>query len=260
MSDAQDLLVEVVDGIAMLTLNRPERRNAINTHMVDAWADALRRFQDDDAVRVVVVTGAGSAFCAGGDVEAFGRDLDAVEQKQFLFDHVFQVAAALEVLDKPVIAAINGPAMGAGLDMALLCDIRIAAAGAVMGEAYIKVGVAPGDGGAWLLPRLIGVDRALDLLWTGRTVGAEEALAMGLVTKVVPDAELLDATRAYAAALASGPQQAIRITKRAVRQAATMDLRTHVDLMSSHMAILRTTRDFEEGVAALRERRPPKFD
>jgi enoyl-CoA hydratase/carnithine racemase len=246
-------------GIATLTLNRPERRNAINADLLDSCVDAVRQVAGDPAARVLVITGAGSAFCAGGDVDAFGHDLSAGDQKRFLFETVFRLSQALLELDKPVLAMINGPAMGAGLDLALLCDLRFAADDAPLGEAYIRVGVAPGDGGAWLLPRLIGTARALDLLWTGRAVRGHEARELGLVDFVFPAAELRAATYEYAERLATGPQEAIRITKRAVYQSAQMDLRTHVDMMSSHMAILRASPDFAEGVAALRERRAPQF-
>jgi enoyl-CoA hydratase/carnithine racemase len=247
------------DGVATLTLNRPHRRNAIDAGLLAGCVDGLRRAHVDDDVRVVLVTGAGSAFCAGGDVDAFGHEMTPSEQKRFLFETVFEVARTLEVIDKPVIAMVNGHAMGAGLDLALMCDLRFAAEDAKLGEAYIKVGVAPGDGGAWLLPRLVGTARALDLLWTGRAVSGTEAAAMGMVNAAFPADRLEHETRRYARALAHGPLEAIRVTKRAVYQAAQVDLRTHVDLMSSHMAVLRASPDFAEGVAALREGRPPHF-
>lgn len=245
-------------GVATVTLNRPARRNAINAEVIEGCVAAIQRSRQDD-VRVVVLTGAGSAFCAGGDVNVFGDDWSAAEQKRFLFEGVFELSQALQAFDKPVIAMVNGPAMGAGLDLALLCDLRFAAREARLGESYIKVGVTAGDGGAWLLTRLVGRAKALDLLWTGRELDGDEALALGVVDRVFPGAELSDGTYTYARALADGPLEAIRMTKRAVYQADQMDLRTHVDMMSSHMAILRETPDFAEGVAALRERRAPDF-
>lgn len=259
MAEEEVVIVSVDDGIATLLLNRPERRNAINAEVIAACVKGVDRSREDD-VRVVVLTGAGSAFCAGGDVTVFGDDWSAAEQKRFLFEGVFSLSQALQSFDKPVIAMLNGPAMGAGLDLALLCDLRFAASDARLGESYIRVGVAPGDGGAWLLPRLIGTARALDLLWTGREVAGEDALAIGLVDRVFAPDQLAKKTYAYARSLADGPVEAIRMTKRAVYQAAQMDLRTHVDMMSSHMAILRESPDFAEGVAALRERRPPRFN
>jgi 2-(1,2-epoxy-1,2-dihydrophenyl)acetyl-CoA isomerase len=260
MADEEVVAVTVDgDGIATFLLNRPERRNAINAEVVAACVAGLDRAREDD-VRVVVLTGAGSAFCAGGDVNVFGDDWSAAQQKRFLFEGVFTLSQALQTFDKPVIAMLNGPAMGAGLDLALLCDLRFAAADARLGESYIRVGVAPGDGGAWLLPRLIGTSRALDLLWTGREVMGEEALALGVVDRVFAPDQLAKETYAFAKALADGPLEAIRMTKRAVYQAGQMDLRTHVDMISSHMAILRESPDFAEGVAALRERRAPRFN
>lgn len=259
MSDDVVELERSPEGVLTLRLNRPERRNAINEALVHAWADALEDARTDEEVRVIVVTGAGSAFCAGGDFTAIEQGRDAVAQKAFLFEHVFRVAKVLQDVDKPVIAMINGPAMGAGLDMALLCDLRFAAEDAKLGEAYIKVGVTAGDGGAWLLPRLVGVGTALDLLWTGRTVSGQEALSIGLVDRVFPSERLHEETFAYARQLAAGPQAAIRITKRAVYQAMHMDLRSHIDQMSSHMAVLRQTDDYREGLTALQERREPRF-
>jgi 2-(1,2-epoxy-1,2-dihydrophenyl)acetyl-CoA isomerase len=258
MSAEDVVVVTVEDGIATLLLNRPERRNAINAEVIAGCVAGIDRARADD-VRAVVLTGAGSAFCAGGDVGVFGDDWSAAEQKRFLFEGVFTLSQALQTFDKPVIAMLNGAAMGAGLDLALLCDLRFAADDARLGESYVRVGVAPGDGGAWLLPRLLGTARALDLLWTGREVRGEEALALGLVDRSFAPDQLAKETYAYARALADGPVEAIRMTKRAVYQAAQMDLRTHVDMMSSHMAILRESPDFAEGVAALRERRPPRF-
>jgi enoyl-CoA hydratase/carnithine racemase len=246
-------------GVLTIVLNRPERRNAITAALAEAWADALRSAQADPGTRAIVVTGAGTAFCAGGDFEDFDADRGAVDQKAFLLEHVFRVARTLEDVDKPVIAMINGAAMGAGLDMALLCDLRFAAEDARLGEAYVDVGVTAGDGGAWLLPRLIGIPRALDLLWTGRRIDGREAARIGLVDHAVPADQLAAVTLDYARALARGPLEAIRITKRAVYQAAGMDLRTHVDMMSSHMAVLRQTPDYQEGLAALRAKRRPVF-
>jgi enoyl-CoA hydratase/carnithine racemase len=178
---AAPLLYEVDEGIATLTLNRPDKLNAFNIPMIDAWAEALARARTDPGVRVVVVTGRGRAFCAGGDLGEMAEKLDAeaFRHKDYLWEHVHRIALTLEDLDKPVIAALNGVAVGAGLDMALMCDLRFAAAEARFAEGYLKVGLVPGDGGAWYLPRLVGVAKALELFWSGEAIDAQEALRAG---------------------------------------------------------------------------------
>jgi enoyl-CoA hydratase/carnithine racemase len=254
------LLYEIRDGIATITLNRPDRLNAFNNEMIDLWVDALHDAGQNDAVQVVVVTGAGRAFCSGGDVGgmAYRGEATALDQKRWL-ESIHRVPLALEALDKPVIAAMNGAAVGAGLDMALMCDLRFAAAGARFSEGYVKVGLIPGDGGTFFLPRLVGVAKALELLWTGDFVNAEEAERIGLVNRVLPPDQLLPGTYEYAARLAAGPTIAIRMIKRAVYQGLRMDLRGHLDLISSHMSIIRQTEDHKEGARAFVEKRPPEF-
>ena len=257
-----ELLYEVrPDGVALIILNRPERLNAFTRKMIDLWVDALEDARGNDAVQVVVVTGAGRAFCSGGDVGGMNErptDLTGLDHKRWL-EVIHRVPLTLETLDKPVIAAMNGVAVGAGLDMALMCDLRYAAAGSRFSEGYVKVGLIPGDGGTYFLPRLVGTARALELLWTGDFISAEDAESIGLVNRVVPADELLPTTLDLAARLASGPTVAIRTIKRAVYQGVRMDLRTHLDLISSHMAIVRQTHDHREGARAFVEKRPPRF-
>ncbi len=260
----EDLLFEVSEGIALLTLNRPERRNAFTPPMLDAWAEALLRCRDDDAIRVLVLTGAGGAFCAGGDVGRMKENADAgvetpLEQKTFIWQGIGRIPRLLMEIDKPFIAAVNGVAAGAGLDMALMADLIFAARSARMGETYIRVGLIPGDGGAWLLPRIVGMSKALELLWTGDMIDADEALRIGLVNRVFDDARLMDETMAFAARLARGPTQAIRMTKRLCRQGVQTGLIEHMDLATSHQPILKATADHREAVAAFREKRAPRF-
>jgi enoyl-CoA hydratase/carnithine racemase len=254
------LLYEIHDGVATITLNRPERRNAFTLEMLDLWAEALRDARTDDAVQAVVVTGAGQAFCSGGDVGGMASrgELSGLEHKQAL-ELVHRIPLALEVLDKPVIAAINGPAIGAGCDMALMCDLRFMADDARLSEGYVRVGLIPGDGGTYFLPRLVGTAKALELLWTGDLIDAQEALRLGIVNRVVPAAELMPTVHEFAGRLANGPTVAIRAIKRAVYQGARMDLRTHLDLISSHMSFIRQTEDHREGARAYVEKRPPEF-
>ncbi len=257
MSDQPPVRLDVdADGIATLTLNRPDQLNAFDLKMIEAWRAALESAEADERVKVIVVTGAGRAFCAGGDFEEMAKfsEMDSLERKNFLFRNVHRIPLALERMDKPVIAAINGAARGAGLDMALMCDIRLMAQSATLAETYINIGLMAGDAGSWFLPRLIGSARALELFWTGRVVGAEEAERIGMVNRSVPDAELMSATYELARTIASKPQQAIRFFRRAVYQSQTMALATHLDMVSSHMAVLEDTAEHRAGIAAFRTR------
>ncbi|WTW98353.1 enoyl-CoA hydratase-related protein [Streptomycetaceae bacterium NBC_01309] len=259
MTDAEsrELDYRVADHIATITLNRPHRKNAFTMEVVDAWAGALRDAQADPDVRVVLLTGAGDAFCSGVDLDAFAdRERTPLAEKQLLTDRIHQVAFAAEALTKPYIAAVNGVAVGAGMDMALMADIRIAARSARFSEGYIRVGLVPGDGGCWYLPKIVGTATALRLLWTGDFVDADEALGMGLVSAVHPDEEFPAVARAFAARLAAQPPIAIQLIKRAVREGERHDLRTALDLISSHQAVVTSTRDSAEALAAFREKRP----
>src|SRR4051794_33864720 len=219
-----DLEWRVEGSVGTITLNRPERRNAFPFGMVGEWAALLREVRTDDAVRVVVLTGTGDrAFCSGIDLDSISNAdprLTPLERKSQLHDEIHQVALALEALDKPVIASINGAAVGAGLDMALMCDLRIAARSARLSEGYIKVGLTPGDGGAYYLPRLVGTAKALELLPPGDAVPADEAHRIGMVNRVVDDADLAAATRALAEQIAAAPPVTVRMIKRATYQSA----------------------------------------
>jgi 2-(1,2-epoxy-1,2-dihydrophenyl)acetyl-CoA isomerase len=259
MSD--DELLYTVDGsIATLTLNRPDKLNAFTQAMIDRWVWALGEAQRDPAVNVVVVTGTGRAFCAGGDVGRMGEGQPTpLEHKARLWENIHRVPKTLEAVDKPVIAMVNGLAVGAGMGMALMCDLRVASDAARFSTGYVNVGLVPGDGDAFFLPRLVGSARALELLWTGDFVEAAEAERLGIVNRVVPAARLAEETRALARRIAAGPQVAIRLTKRLVYQSLRLDLRTHLDLVSSHMAVVRDTEDHQEGVRAFKEKRPPEF-
>jgi enoyl-CoA hydratase/carnithine racemase len=225
-----DLLYEVKDKVATITLNRPDKLNAFTGDMIEAWARSLGEAQRDESVNVVIVTGAGRAFCSGGDV---GR--------------------------MPVIAMVNGLAVGAGMGMCVMCDIRVAAESARFSTGYVKVGLVPGDGDTYFLPRLVGAAKALELLWTADFIEAPEAHRLGIVQRVVPDAQLKEATYALARQIADGPQIPVRMIKRLVYQSLKLDLRTHLDLVSSHMSIVRQTADHAEGVAAFKEKRAAKF-
>jgi len=255
-----DLLYEVKDKIATITLNRPDKLNAFTGPMIDAWAKALAEAQADDDVNVVVVTGAGRAFCAGGDVARMRETKPTpLENKNQLWENIHRVPRTLEAMDKPVIAMVNGLAVGAGMGMCLMCDVRIASDEARFSTGYVRVGLVPGDGDTYFLPRLVGAAKALELLWTADFVDAQEALRLGIVNRVVPAGDLTQQTRDFAEQLAGGPQIPIRMIKRLVYQSLRLDLRTHLDLVSSHMAVVRETADHAEGVAAFKEKRTPRF-
>ncbi|MCH9675125.1 MAG: enoyl-CoA hydratase/isomerase family protein [Gammaproteobacteria bacterium] len=261
MSD--DLRFDVHQGIATITLNRPKALNAFSDPMLIDWASALRDCQSNDAVRAVVLTGAGRAFCAGGDMKSMRgwatADNAALALKDYLTTFVHPVARAVEALDKPYLVAVNGAATGAGMDMTLYGDIRFAAKSARFAETYIKVGLVAGDGGAWLLPRLVGITRALEMLWTGDFIDAVEAERIGLVSRVVDDEQLMSTTYEFAERLVTGPQRAIRLMKRSLYQSLGSDMQTALETVSSHMGALVGTADHSEAVSAFLEKRPPKF-
>ena len=255
------------DGVALLTLNRPERMNSFTNRMIDEWVWAIEQARDDDAVRAVIVTGAGErAFCAGMDVqqEAAGEGVLRTEsgpalRRNTLRYSVHRVPRALALLDKPYIAAVNGAAVGAGMDMASMADLRFAADSARFGMAYVRMGIIPGDAGAYFLPRLVGVSRALELIWSGEIFGAAQAQEWGYVSRVYPAADLLKETRAYAAQLAEGPAVAIQLAKRLVYRSLETDLDHALDLAQSAMVIAQSTEDAVEGPRAFTEKRKPQF-
>ena len=255
-----DLEYRVENGVGTILLNRPEKRNAFTLEMLHLWAEVYREARTDDNVGAVVVTGAGDAFCAGGDLEGLvPGEPTPYDRKAFLTDHVHRVIYALEDLDKPVIAAVNGVAVGAGMDMALMCDMRFAARSVRLSEGYVRVGLVPGDGGAYYLPRLVGTAKALELLLTGDFVDAEEAHRIGIVNRVYDDDELAAETQLFAERLAAGPPLVTRMIKRTVYQSARSDLRTSLDLVSSHMGIVQSTEDSKEALSAFLEKREPGF-
>lgn len=259
MTDQINFKIE--NHIGFITLNRPDKLNAFTTEMLHSWADALTECATNDDVRVIVLTGSGRGFCSGGDINSFRENEgnNAYARKKSLADRVHQIPLIMDTLDKPVIVAVNGVATGAGMDMALMGDIRIAARSARFAESYIRVGIFAGDGGTWYLPRLVGTPKALELLWTGRFVEAEEAYEIGIVNQVVDDAELMEATKAMAQKIAAQPPIAVRMMKRAVYQGLRMDLRTHLDMASSHMATIYSTDDHSEALSALKDKRQGHF-
>jgi 2-(1,2-epoxy-1,2-dihydrophenyl)acetyl-CoA isomerase len=258
-----DVILTEVNGdthVAILTLNKPDKLNAFDRELVDEWAAALLELGANRDVHVIVVTGAGKAFCAGGDLATLGEEVGPIGRKEFLRDHVHRVQRALRDVPQPTIAMINGAAIGAGFDMALLCDLRIASDEAKIGEAYINLALVPGDGGAWLLPRLVGPSRALELLWTGKILDGRQAAEWGLVNQSVPRDELSATTYALADKLAAGPQLAQRLIKRAVYTGELMPRDVHYDMVSSYMALAQSHPDFTGAVESAQRGEKPVFD
>lgn len=260
------VLYESRDRIATLTLNRPEERNAIGTHAAcEAIVDALRRANADPEIRCIIVTGAGTAFCAGGNVKKM-LDRDGISRRETpaataenYRRGIQRIPLTFADIDLPSIAAVNGPAIGAGCDLACMCDIRIASDKAQFAESFLKVGLIPGDGGAWLLPRIVGWSKAAELTFTADTIGAEEARAIGLVSQVVPHAELMTAARALAARIAASPPQALRMSRRLLRASRHATLAELLELSADLQALAHETEDHKEAVAAYIEKRPPQF-
>lgn len=266
MSDEHEVLYQVEDAIATITLNRPERMNSFSPGLLSGWEQSIRRATEDDDVRVVVVTGAGRAFCAGADLKAQGdanyavaAERNAGERRNSLRHSVHRVPQALQYLDKPYIAAVNGAAVGAGMDMVSMADIRIASDQARFGMSYVNVGLIPGDGGAWLLPRIVGVSKALELIWTGEIFGAEQALEFGYVQRVVPHDSLMDETYAFARRLTEGPPIAMQLAKRLVYRALNQPFPEALEAAQAAMAMVQSTDDSREGPRAFVEKRKPQF-
>jgi len=253
------------DGIVTLTLNRPEMRNPISDpEMVEAVIDALTRADGDDGVRVIILTGAGTAFSSGGNLKAMGSagglndELPARTRTNYKRG-IQRIPLVFEAMEVPVIAAVNGPAIGAGCDLACMCDLRIAGESARFAESFVKVGIVPGDGGAWLLPRVVGFSKACEMAFTGDAIDAAEALACGLVSKVVPDADLLDAAKALAARIAVNPPHVVRMTKRLLREGRNVRIDTLLEMSAAMQALAHATADHREAVAAMLEKRKPTF-
>jgi enoyl-CoA hydratase/carnithine racemase len=237
-----DLIVEKRRPLVRLTLNRPEKRNAFSDPMVDGLIQALTEADSDPEVKAVVITGAGNAFCAGGDIESMKRgELRSWGMKDYLWERLQKLPLAMEAFEKPLVAAVNGPATGAGLDLALACDLRSASSNAVFVSSYVRLGLAPGFGGCWYLPRLIGTGRALELLLSGRKVTSEEALAMGMINRIFPQPDLIRETEAWIDEMVGRPLPALRFIKRLVQQGMSSTLRSHLDTVSSHDALLSLT-------------------
>lgn len=267
MSNPSAVLYETVeDGIVLLTLNRPEIRNPISDpEMVEALLEALARLDADPAARVAILTGAGKGFSSGGNIREMkaGGNLNAgtpVATRLAYKRGIQRLPLAFAALEVPVIAAVNGAAMGAGCDLTCMCDLRIAAEGAIFAESFVKLGLIAGDGGSWLLPRVIGWSKAAEMALTGDPIDAAEALACGLVSKVVPAEDLQETALALARRIAANPPHAVRMTRRLLWEGRRADLATLLEMAAAMQAGAHATADHAEAVDAFLEKRKPSFD
>ncbi|KRB52570.1 enoyl-CoA hydratase/isomerase family protein [Phenylobacterium sp. Root700] len=261
---SEEVLYEVSDAIATLTLNRPERLNTISGPMLARLTQLLIKANEDPAVRVIVLTGTGRAFCAGLDlVDATqGSGIGSDKQVSTIsvnLDLRNTPPTVLFASDKPTICALNGSAAGYGMDTAMGCDIRIAGESAKMAAAFVKRGVVPESGGTWILPRLLGWAKAAELIFTGRTLSARESLELGLVNHVVPDAELAAKTREIALEMAANAPLAVQSAKRLMRMGLTETFNDHVHHVYLQFLQLIRTQDFKEGMTSFLEKRPADF-
>jgi len=262
MADYETLLWERSQGVATITLNRPDVFNALNPTLLEELRQALRRAAADRATGAIVITGAGRAFSAGQDLRNFqeGDVSDPAGQvSQALERQYSPVVRLIRNLPKPVIAAVNGVAAGAGMSLALACDIRLLADTASFTLAFSRIGLIPDAGSNFSLPRLVGLSRALELAWTSRRVGADEALRIGLVNRVVPAADLGAEAAELARSLARGAREAIALTKQAMTAGAQLSLDETLALEAELQARLAGSPDFLEGLAAFLEKREPRF-
>lgn len=246
------------DGIASIQLDRPDTLNAFTYEMAESLFKAFHDARSDPGVKVIMLSGKGDAFCSGGNIKDMAEGkLASWDMKRFLWDHVQRLTLHMQDIDKPLLAVIDGPAHGGGFDLALACDLRIASERATFCATYVKIGLAPGNGSAYFLPRYIGTTRALDILLTGRVVDMKEALDLGLVQTVVPPNRLLDAAFHYARTITRWPLESLRAVKRAVHHGLHSDLRGHLDYMSSQLALLTQTPEHRRAVEGFVSQRSP---
>lgn len=265
MPEMIDATLTLEDRVATLTLNRHDMRNTLTgNHMIDHVVDTVAWANANTDVSALIITGAGSAFSAGGNVKAmaersqdFAGDTGTVAQSYR--DGIQRIPIAIESAEVPVIAAVNGPAIGAGCDLACMCDLRIASTDARFGETFVNLGLISGDGGAWFLPRIVGYQRAAEMTFTGRVVKAEEALALGLVLEVVEPDQLMPRTMEIAKGIASKPPITVRYTKRLLKQSQRAELKDFLAQCSFFQAVCHETDDHKEAVMAFVEKRSANF-
>lgn len=257
--DDKTIIVKKENGVSTIILNRPERLNAISSEMVRELQDATAELERDKGVKVVVLAAVGRAFCSGADMlspavidNTGGELMDGVRLMS-------DITLNLRRMPKPVLAAVNGPAVAAGFNLVLACDIIIASEKASFGEVFVKIGLHPDLGGTFFLPRLIGTSKACELMFTGKTIDAKEAERIGIVNQVVPHGQLESVVADLASSLAKGPSLAIELVKKSIYQGMTMDLASVIDMEARAQAICMLSEDSKEGAKAFLEKRPPMF-
>jgi enoyl-CoA hydratase/carnithine racemase len=262
----RDIVFEMPEPrIALVTLNRPDKMNAYTGAMCDDLVEALGRYVADDGLRCLIVTGAGRGFCSGGDVSGSDPGRPDYHNKQMGYGHemrvgMHRVVTTLHRIDKPVVAMINGPAVAGGLTLALACDFRLAADNAKLGDTSGKFGLLPDEGGAWFFPRVMGLDHALKMTLLAEVYSASEALKFGLVTEVIPAAELRERTFAFARAIADRAPLAVRLAKSMMRHGLDASLEHSLNDAALAVMIANPSQDVREGVKAFFEKREPKFE
>lgn len=261
-TDTDEVLCHVEDRVAVVTLNRPAARNALTLDMKRALVSLLPALAEDDGVRAVLLTGAGGAFCAGGDTKTMAREgkPPSPEERKQLLDWEHRIPLGLHTLGKPTLAALPGPAAGAGFSLALACDLRVAAASAFVTTSYVKLGLSGDYGGSWFLAQLVGPARAKEIYFTGDRIDAATCERLGIVNRVVPDPQLGKEALGLAKRIAAGPPIALRYMKDNLNRALVQDLATCLDLEAERMVQGATTEDYLEAVAAYQEKRTPEFE
>lgn len=249
------------DGVLRITLDRPEQLNCWDRKLNAELFAALESVMDDDSIRIVVVTGTGRAFCTGGDLDEFRRGIDenAAAYISEVVRQSHEIILQVRKANKIFIASVNGLAAGSGFNLALACDIKIAAKSAKFAQRFVRVGLSPDTGGTYFLPRMIGITRATELLLTGEFISAEVAAELGLITRAVEDADLSEATEEWVRRLSAGAFRALLQAKRLINQSALPELAVHLEAERDAMVSTARTEDFKEGVSAFLEKRQPRF-
>ncbi len=264
--ESKTLIYEKIGNVASITLNRPEKRNALRGIELTEWVSILNDARDDDDIRALIVTGNGSSFCSGADfsyetqTESMqGFPLPLTKHMRYWEKNAHSLIRAVDKFEKPYICALNGTATGWGMDLASMCDIRIASDKARVAMTYVNMGLAPGGAGAYYMPKILGLPKTLELIWTGRWMDADEMLMTGYVTKVIPEESLMEETLKFARQLAEGPPIAHQFSKKLVYSSYDLDLDRHLELTALLKLINWTTNDVGEGINAFLQKRKPQF-
>jgi len=261
----ETIILKKEEHIATITLNRPERMNAVNAQMEKELLDALEDVAGDDDVRVVVIAGSGRAFCSGADIGVFsgwGEDMEAGSidtMRRYLRSGFQKIPLTLQKMEKPTIAMVNGAAVGAGCDFAFACDMRVGSENARFRNGFVRIGLVPGAGGTWLYTRLMGLGRGLEFLFTGDLLGADEARHIGVLNRLVPAEDLEKETMELAQKIAKGPPIAIRLSKMQAYKALQSDMETALEMAAACQALCLSTEDNKEGVTAFIQKREAEF-